>query len=89
MSERDTVGYWKRIAQDRLRALWMIAHANGGKYGIGASAQRAYPGDDIAEVWTHTDQQFGDFVIEAKQRRGHGEKAGNANQPSSEPKSGT
>lgn len=62
----NTVGHWKRIANERLRILWIIAHANGGRYGVGKSAQEAYPGDDVAQVWTHTDPQFGDFVIEAR-----------------------
>lgn len=74
MTER-TAAYWKRIANDRLRALWIIAHANGGSYGIGRSAQEDYPGDNVAEVWTRTDPQFGDFIIEARRRRVDGEVA--------------
>jgi hypothetical protein len=68
MTERGAE-YWRRIANDRLRALWIIAHANGGSYGIRKGAQEDYPGDDIAEVRTHTDPQFGDFIIQARRRR--------------------
>jgi hypothetical protein len=61
-----SAAHWQRIANERLRALWIAAHANGGTLRIGPSAAQEYPGDDVAEVWTHTDRGFGDFVIEAR-----------------------
>lgn len=63
-----TASQWKRIADERLRALWIIAHGAGGRFAVGKSAAEQYPGDDVAEVLTHTDPQFGDFIIEARQR---------------------
>jgi hypothetical protein len=67
---RGSAAYWQRIANERLRALWIAAHANGGTLRIGPSAAQEYPGDDRAEVLTHTDPQFGDFVIQARRARG-------------------
>lgn len=64
--EKKSASYWRRIANERLRALWIIAHGNGGRYAVGPSAAQEYPGDDVAEVWTHTDKTFGDFIIEAR-----------------------
>ena len=63
-----TAKQWERIANERLRALWIIANGNGGRYAVGPSAAQEYPGDDVAEVWTHTDPMFGDFIIEARRR---------------------
>jgi hypothetical protein len=65
-AEIERLRYWKRIANERLRILWIIAHANGGRFTVGPSLMQDYPGDDAAEVLTHTDPQFGDFIIEAR-----------------------
>jgi hypothetical protein len=59
---------WEKIANERLRALWLVAHAHGGRFGVGRSVQEDYPGDAAAIVTTYTDRQFGDFVIEARKR---------------------
>jgi hypothetical protein len=65
---KKTAAYWERIATERLRVLWIIAHANGDRFAVGKSAAEEYPGDDVAMVLTHTDPQFGDFIIEARRR---------------------
>ncbi len=62
----QSVAYWRRIANERLRALWIIAHGAGGRFAVGKSAAENYPGDDVALVTTHTDPAFGDFIIEAR-----------------------
>jgi hypothetical protein len=67
--ERQSAAYWKRIAQERLRMMWIIANGNGGSIRVGPSAAQDYPGDDVAEVWSHTDRQFGDFIVEARRTR--------------------
>lgn len=59
---------WKIIANERLRALWVVAKAHGGRLNVGRSIQEEYPGDDVAIVTTHTDPQSGDFIIEARKR---------------------
>lgn len=64
--EERSASYWRRVANERLRALWIIANGSGGRYAVGPSAAQEYPGDDVAEVRTHTDPQFGDFIIEAR-----------------------
>lgn len=58
---------WQRIANERLRAIWIMASAAGGRVSVGRSIAENYPGDDRAVIFTHTDPQFGDFVIEARQ----------------------
>ena len=63
---KGSEGHWKRIADERLRVLWLVAQAHGGRFGVGRLIQKDYPGDDIAMVTTYTDPQSGDFVIEAR-----------------------
>lgn len=60
---------WKRIATDRLRALWLVAKSSGGKLTIGNSFVQNYPGDDRAVVLTHTDPATGDFIIETRESK--------------------
>lgn len=63
---------WERTATERLRVLWIIARAMGGRLTIGRSFQEMYPGDDEAVVLTHTDPTTGDLIVMA---RSHGELA--------------
>ena len=65
MTQRSAA-YWQGIATERLRMLWIAAHAHGGKLGAGKSFAVQYPGDDRAIVTSYTDPEFGDFVIEAR-----------------------
>lgn len=66
MNMERSAAYWRHIANERLRALWIIANGCGGRFAVGKSAAEEYPGDDVAQVFTHTDPQFGDFIIEAR-----------------------
>lgn len=57
---------WERIARERLRMLWLVVTASGGKLRIDKGCLENYPGDDRACVLSHTDKSCGDFILESK-----------------------
>ena len=61
-----TEGNWERIARDRLRMLWLVVTATGGKLRIDKALIEKYPRDDRACVLSHTDPSCGDFILESK-----------------------
>lgn len=68
VTQNEMKAFWERIAQDRLRSLWLVVHAQGGRVSIERSVQEEYLGDDLVAVRTHTDPNSRDFIIEALRR---------------------